>query len=239
MKKCVLLIIALILALCANVFAHAETNETDMVTLIANLRFDMTVEQAIAASGYNLCEASGNKRELLKAAGFDNKYLDGEGKIGGYEARIQVRFNYGKLVSVVYTIDSGTRVHNSKGDGVTLERDTIYSESFPAVESMLSEKYGSPLSVSKKLVPSVFPTRFYPNNAWFTDSQYHTTIEEFLPTQRIISKGKGCIVIEHGTALEVNMKTYHGYCSHYIAYTIYDEDYSQIDDTPSANSVGF
>lgn len=254
----VLIFLCLLLLPC---FATAEG--AGDITLIAGLEFGMDRQTAVATSGYQTCTASDKERDILDANGIGTTtYLKGSGSIGGYPATVYVYFNQNdQLVQVVYYFNEGTRTHNSKGDGVTAEKETLFLSEFNAIETSLTSVYGpARASIELKsiyngwsysynrnmtsyvtLTPSVYPYNMYLKDSVTLKGHGKEENYDVLDTtQRIISQSNGCVAIEHTRLNNTQYyMPYNAFNKHFIGYTYYPQDYSTSTPATNNNSVGF
>jgi len=137
-----LLLICLFVMIAGSCLAESDND----IKLIGGLQFWMDFQTAVRVSGYSTETAAPRQQGILNANGIGtSKYLKGNGTIGGYPATVYVYSDQsGKLVQVVYYFQEGTRTHNSKGDGVTTEKETIFLNDYQQIEESLTTAYGEP-----------------------------------------------------------------------------------------------
>ena len=129
MKKIVSLIL-LVAMLMTNMVAIAE-NE---ITLPAGLEFGMSLDEAVAISGFQKSEGSYWWKAQIERMGFPVKsYIAGDATIGGYKATVHCFFDESGLKQIEYVID------------VMPDDETTARAECDKIQSLLSNKYGSPV----------------------------------------------------------------------------------------------
>lgn len=133
MKKIVGLVL-LVVMLMTNMAAFAE-NE---IALPAGLEFGMSIDEAVAISGFKKSEASYWWADQIDRMGFSEKaYISGKATIGGYEADVHCFFDDEGLKQVEYKIT------------VNPDDETTAKAECDKIQASLSSKYGEPVERDK------------------------------------------------------------------------------------------
>ncbi len=195
------------------------------ITLPAGLEFGMSVEEAVAVSGFDKNGTYGREIAMLKARGFDvDTYLSSyDVTIGGKKVIFYAYFTKNGLTQVEYIIESAS-VDGSRTTGI----DPVCKESFEAVEASLTAKYGAPVNESQS--KHQFKANFY-DFSWNVNSEKWERSalgNDHCLTTRIVMPDKGgtvyiddfCETYAWGKAKDWSGKTYTD--RHVLTYTYYD-----------------
>lgn len=222
MMKKIISFILLTVLLMVSAVAIAE-NE---ITLPAGLKFGMSMDEAVATSGFTKSEGGYWFGAQIEQMGFSNKaYISGKATIGGYEAEVCCYFDDTGLKQIEYKIEADLTDENK----AKTECDTI--------QASLASKYGDPVEKDKakhQYSPAAIVT--YKNS--FYDYQRIGFGEN--ATWVVPEEDGGSIYIDQyyiNEFLEIKNVSIDFKYPLYLTYTYYD---FQVDTTTETNtSVGF
>lgn len=133
MKKIVSLVL-LVAMMMTSMVAIAESD----ITLPAGLEFGMSIDKAVAISGFEKSEGSYWWGAQIEEMGFSEKaYISGTATIGGYEAQVHCFFDDEGLKQVEYKIT------------VNPDDETTAKAECDKIKASLSSKYGEPVERDK------------------------------------------------------------------------------------------
>lgn len=222
MMKRIISVVLFVTLLMISVGAIAE-NE---ITLPAGLKFGMSMDEAVATSGFVKSEGGHWFGAQIDKMGFSNKaYISGKATIGGYEAEVRCYFDDAGLKQIEYKIESDL-ADESKAK---TECDTI--------QASLADKYGNPVERDKaqhQYSPAGLVT--YKDNSY----DYQRIGFDDNATWVISTEDGGSVYIDQYYIFEfLEMKNVSFSINYplFLTYTYYD---FQVDATSEINtSVGF
>ena len=139
MKKIVSLVL-LVAMMMTSMVAIAESD----ITLPAGLEFGMSIDKAVAISGFEKSEGSYWWGAQIEEMGFSEKaYISGTATIGGYEAQVHCFFDDEGLKQVEYKIT------------VNPDDETTAKAECDKIQASLSSKYGEPVERDKHSINTV------------------------------------------------------------------------------------
>lgn len=133
MKKIVSLVL-LVAMMMTSMVAVAESE----ITLPAGLEFGMSIDEAVAISGFTKSESSYWWADQIERMGFSNKaYISGKATIGGYAAEVRCFFDDTGLKQIEYEIEANP------------DDETTAKAECDNIQASLAGKYGDPVEQDK------------------------------------------------------------------------------------------
>lgn len=133
MKKIVSLVL-LVAMMMTSMVAIAESD----ITLPAGLEFGMSIDKAVAISGFEKSEGSYWWGAQIEQMGFSEKaYISGTATIGGYEAQVRCFFDDTGLKQIEYEIKANP------------DDETTAKAECDNIQASLAGKYGDPVEQDK------------------------------------------------------------------------------------------
>ncbi len=207
------------------------------VTLPGGLKFGMSVDEAVAVSGFYKYGTVDREFAMLKARGFDEMtYLGSQDvRINGQKVSCYAYFTKDGLKQMEYILDA------QQGDGKKVGLYPAVKEAFDSMEEALQSKYGPP--VSKEQSRHQFKANFYDFSWYVSGKKWERTAlgnNDCLSTRIVKLDNGGTVYIDHfcdtyawGQEKDWSGKTYTD--QHVLTYTFYD---FQVDTTENTMDIG-